>query len=498
MRRLTKDTLRMKTLRTILLGFVALPCGLFAQTAPVTCSNATLTGPRAVTVTGRGVNTSVALSKTFQAVGAASFDGVGTVTFTLVTNTNVAQNMVQTWSGTYTLGSNCVGSVTTTSGDSGTFTLIAYNKGNGFTITGQDGTYALTGTGSPLPPACITSSLSGAYAFSGNGYSFSGNTVAGVNTVSGLLQFDGRGNITGSWSVAISGTATPDTVTGHYAVTSQCQGTGTVTDPSGASWSLNLSPTSVAAADFSLLIGNATSSFQVSGHSTFTNPGLSVTNAANGGSSDTPPGSIFALYGSGLTTGSTQANVLPLPTTLLTTSVSINGAAAPLFYMSGGQINAQMPWNAQPGLAAVTVNYGSSMSNTAAVNIPAAATPEIFLYGSNRAVVQNADFSLNSSTAPAKVGDTVVGYFTGGGPVKAAGPLVSGAASPSGLSPVTGAPVLVTVGGATASVSYIGLTPTLVGLYQVNFAVPKVASGDRNLVISIGGVASDPALITVQ
>jgi uncharacterized protein (TIGR03437 family) len=113
-------------------------------------------------------------------------------------------------------------------------------------------------------------------------------------------------------------------------------------------------------------------------------------------------------------------------------------------------------------------------------------------------VVQNADFSVNSAAAPARVGETVVGYFTGGGPVNAAGPLMSGTGSPSGLSPVTGTPVLVTLAGVTAKVTYIGLTPTLVGLYQVNFVVPQVPAGDRILVISIGGVASAGALISVS
>ena len=208
---------------------------------------------------------------------------------------------------------------------------------------------------------------------------------------------------------------------------------------------------------------------------------------------------IFALYGSALTTGSNQANSLPLPTTLLGTTITVNGEAAPLFYASPTQINAQMPLDIQPGLVSVVITNGGTTSNTAAVSVPAAATPGIFIVGgtNNRAVVQNPNFSVNSSSAPAHVGDTVVGYFTGGGPVKAAGSLVTGAASPSGLSPVTGTPVVVTLAGQAAKVNYIGLTPTLVGVYQVNFVVPQVAVGDRLLTISIAGNASPALLMTV-
>jgi uncharacterized protein (TIGR03437 family) len=483
--------------RFSLFGILAMPFGATAQTTTPTCSAATLKGSLALTMTGRDLNASAALNKTFQAVGSASFDGVSAVTLTLAVNTNVSQGLTQAWSGTYTLAPSCVGTLTTSIGDSAAFTLIAYNQGTGFSITGQDGTYALTGSGSPQPAACITGSLSGSYVFSGNGFALSGGSVTGVNSLSGLFQFDGRGAMTGTWNLATNGASTADTVTGHYSVTSQCQASGTVTDPAGASWALNFTFTAANAADFALNIANPTAAFSVNGHSTMTNPGLSVTSAASGASGATPPGSIFALYGSGLATGSTQANVLPLPTSLLSTTVTVNGEAAPLFYMSSGQINAQMPWDIQPGIASVVVSAGSSMSNTVAVKVPASGTPGMFLYGSNRAVVQNADFSLNSASAPAHVGDTVVGYFTGGGPVKAAGPLVSGMASPSGLSPVTGTPAAVTVAGVAATVVYMGLTPTLVGLYQVNFVVPKVTAGDRIMAISIAGSTSSGALITV-
>ena len=171
----------------------------------------------------------------------------------------------------------------------------------------------------------------------------------------------------------------------------------------------------------------------------------------------------------------------------------------PLFYASPTQINAQMPLDIKPGLASVVVTTGIQSSNAAAIVVPAGPTPGIFLIGgtTNRAVLQNPDFSVNSSTSPAHIGDTVVGYFTGGGAVNPAGPLVTGAGSPGGLSPVTGTPVSVTVAGVPATVNYIGLTPTLVGVYQVNFVIPQVAPGDDNLVVSIAGGTSPAAVITV-
>jgi uncharacterized protein (TIGR03437 family) len=279
-------------------------------------------------------------------------------------------------------------------------------------------------------------------------------------------------------------------------VNAACTANATVLDASGVTYTLPFTFTSADASNVSFLIGQPTAAFAATGHSTFTNPGLSVTSAASGASAATPPGSIFALYGTGLATSTAQPNSVPLPTTELTTTVTVNGEAVPLFYVSPTQINAQMPLDIQPGLATIIVSSGSSMSNSAAFMAPGTATPGIFLYGSNRAVVQNADLSLNSPTSPAHIGTVAVAYLTGGGPVMAAGAWTTGHASPNGLSPVNET-TLVTVGGTAAVVNYVGLTPTLVGLYQANFVVPQVAVGDRNLVITVGGTASAAALISV-
>lgn len=481
---------------TLMAVLIALPLLAHAQTA-ASCSAATLTGTRALTLTGRDVSASAVLSKVTQSAGSATFDGVGKVTFALTTNTNVAAGTSQTWSGTYSLGSNCVGTLTITTGDSATFTLIAYNSGKNFTITGQDGTYALTGSGSSLPASCAIASLSGIYVFSGNGFSLLGNGVSGVNSISGDLQFNGRGAVNGMWSVVVNGSVTSATVSGQYSVTSACLANATVSDTSGVAYTLTFTFTSAESSDVAFDIATPLAQFAVSGHATFTNPGLAVVSAASGAAASTPAGSIFALYGSGLASAAAQPNSVPLPTSELTTSCAVNREAVPLFYVSPTQVNAQMPLDVQAGLATVVCSNSSTMSNSVAITVPATATPGIFLYGSNRAVVQNKDYSLNSPSAPAHVGDIVIAYLTGGGPVNAAGTWTTGHASPNGLSPVT-EPIVITVGGvASTNVTYVGLTPTLVGLYQANFTIPQVAAGDRNLVISIGGTASTAALISV-
>jgi uncharacterized protein (TIGR03437 family) len=58
----------------------------------------------------------------------------------------------------------------------------------------------------------------------------------------------------------------------------------------------------------------------------------------------------------------------------------------------------------------------------------------------------------------------------------------------------------VTIGGLTANVSFSGLAPGFVGLYQVNALVPAgVAAGSAvPVVISMGGATSNTVTVAVQ
>lgn len=471
-----------------------------------TCSASNLTGTYEFLLAGRQITSGGAIVKLFEAAGSAAFDGQSKVTLTMTANTvNSSQTFGTplTYSGTYTIQSNCQGSISITSGDTATFALVAYSVNattqvaNSFTVVGTDATYAFNGSGSVQPAACSVSTLSGAWPFSANGNTLSGSTISGIIDLAGLLTFDGQGNATAGWSTSSNTATTNVTATGTYAVSSACLGTITLADSAGNKYSWNLSVLGTAANNFAFATANTQELFTGNGRAAFVNPGLAVVNAASFTSGATPPGSVFSLFGSDLATGQAQPSTLPLPTTVLTTSVTVNGEAAPIFYVNSTQINAQMPWDVQPGLATVIVKNGSSTSNSVAVNIPAAATPGIVVYGQNQAVVVNQNGTVNSTTATAKPGDVVVAYFTGGGPVNAASKLTTGAVAPSGLSPVTGTATITVNGKAATPVNYIGLTPGGIGLYQANFTIPQVAAGNHPLVITIAGQASNRPLIAI-
>jgi uncharacterized protein (TIGR03437 family) len=227
-------------------------------------------------------------------------------------------------------------------------------------------------------------------------------------------------------------------------------------------------------------------------------PTISAGGLVNAASFKTPvsPGALASIFGSNfLGTGqSGVAQTLPLPDSLGGVSVSVNGKAAPVLYVNSGQINFQIPWETAPGPATLTVSSNGVKSASMNVTVLAAA-PGLFFMGSH-AIVQNADFSLNSSGNPAKAGDPIMAYLTGAGAVS---PTVAdgAAASSTTLSKVTSA-VTATIGSQTAQVPFAGLAPGFVGLWQVNIVVPAgLTQGDFPLVVSVGGQSSNAANVSV-
>lgn len=476
-------------------SLLAIPFLAQAQTSG-TCTTGTLNGTYSLTLTGRGVSVTLAITKTYEGVGTITFDGTSAVTATVVANTN-AGSSTQTLAGTYTIPSNCVGTLNFTTGDTASFTLIPYNNGKNYEIAGEDANYEFTGSGGPQPALCLTSTLSGAYAFSGAGFALSTGTVTGVNDISGQLQFDGAGGITGNWSISTNGAAAADTITGHYTVASGCTGSATVTNSSGVGYTLSYAAVSADAANVALIGQTSTNMFSGAAHSVMTNPGLAVANAA-GASGGTPPGSLFSIYGSGLSTTTAQPTTSTYPTSLGGASVTVNGEPTPLSYASPTQINAQMPLDISGGVATVIVKVGSATSNAVAATVPATAVPGVFVSGANRAIAQNyPSYITNSPANPAPAGSVIIVYLTGGGPVQGGSVLQTGHAAPNQAFPVTETNSA-TIAGTAATVDYIGLTPGFIGLYQANIVVPKIGAGDHNLVITIGGTASPATVVSTS
>jgi len=95
-------------------------------------------------------------------------------------------------------------------------------------------------------------------------------------------------------------------------------------------------------------------------------PKVSSANAASFTSAQLTPGSIVAGFGAGLATGTAFASAIPLPTTLLGTTVKVTDSAgterpAGLFYVSAGQLNFHAPPETVDGVATVVVAVNSNI-----------------------------------------------------------------------------------------------------------------------------------------
>ena len=222
----------------------------------------------------------------------------------------------------------------------------------------------------------------------------------------------------------------------------------------------------------------------------------SITNAATNLSGAIAPGEIVVLYGSGI--GPTQLVVASVgsdglfDTQLAGTSVTINGALAPMIYASATQTSAIVPYGIAGVTAQVTVARQGQV--TAPLSAPIASSAAgIFSLdstGKGQAAAINQDGTINGASAPARVGDIVSLFATGEGQTTPLG--VDGKLAIVPL-PRPNLTVRATVGGQPAQVQYAGGAPgEVAGLMQVNVQVPVgiQTSNSVPVVLLIGNASS--------
>ena len=227
-------------------------------------------------------------------------------------------------------------------------------------------------------------------------------------------------------------------------------------------------------------------------------PEIAAGGVVNGASfaAKVAPGTLISIFGSSLATATASAASLPLGTNLAGTSVMIGGKPAPLVFVSPGQINAQVPYEtAEAQTVPVTVTVGGVTSAPVHVAVTGAA-PGIFQFGQRRAVVQNADYSVNTADNPAAANSYVIAYLTGAGRVD--NTVATGAAAEAEPLSRPRGPVTATIADMPADVAFGGLTPGFVGLLQVNLKVPNLQAGTYPLVVTVNGEKSNAAMVTVR
>lgn len=226
-----------------------------------------------------------------------------------------------------------------------------------------------------------------------------------------------------------------------------------------------------------------------------------VVSAASFMATPVAPGGFISIFGSLLSDATSSAQVLPLPTTLNNTTVMLGDLTLPLFYTNNGtqnQINALVPYETPVNTnLQLLVQRDNTYATPVYVDV-AASQPGVLAYGNQEAVAVDANGNLIGPSNPAHAGDLLTIYCLGLGAVSPA--VADGAAAPSNPPASTVNTVTVSVGGQTANVIFAGLTPTLAGLYQIDFYVPQNSgTGDQApAVVSTAGQTSLAVNLSLQ
>lgn len=236
-----------------------------------------------------------------------------------------------------------------------------------------------------------------------------------------------------------------------------------------------------------------------SGSGVFLNP-AGVVNAASSApfTAGVSPGLFLSLYGSNLAQSTSVDGTFP--TSLGGVQVMINNRPAPLYVVSPSLITAVVPFGTSESVAAIEVTSNGQKSNTVTV-FTTLTSPGVFTKPPGgigyAAALHTTDFSEVTPLNPAKPGETLAVFLTGLGSVSPA--VADGTPGPTNPTSSAVASLAAYLDGKTVNVSFAGLAPTLVGLYQMNLQIPAtVRSGDRYLDIAGPDSYNSEAVIPIS
>jgi uncharacterized protein (TIGR03437 family) len=178
------------------------------------------------------------------------------------------------------------------------------------------------------------------------------------------------------------------------------------------------------------------------------------------------PGSLANLSGDFTNAATAFSRSAPLPTVLGNVEVIVGGQAVPLLYVSPARINFQVPGQLEtPGQALAEVRVdGTTVGRAQVTTLPGA--PGIFS-------ATDRYHRPISAFSPAQRGDSITIWATGHGELSEIVP--DGQPAPLNASITTREQPIVTIGGINAEVSFSGLAPGLVGVWQIKAVVPANA-----------------------
>jgi uncharacterized protein (TIGR03437 family) len=230
-----------------------------------------------------------------------------------------------------------------------------------------------------------------------------------------------------------------------------------------------------------------------------------IVNAASYQPTQGASGSIASIMGANLAATTATAGAVPLPFELGGTTVTVEGHAVPLFYVSPTQINFQVP---QPGTLAVVVTTAAGSSLPYEPPEGSWLAAGIFTMNASGCglgalfnVAADGGLSLNSAANGASPGDWISVFGTG-----VTGVYTDGAAAP--ISPLIAASTSAGFefdfqAANTVTAAWAGFAPGYVGLDQYNVQIPtSIREGcSVPLQVSYGGLSeaiSQPVTLAIS
>ncbi len=238
---------------------------------------------------------------------------------------------------------------------------------------------------------------------------------------------------------------------------------------------------------------------------------LATVSAASFGGDLFAPESIVSAFGTNLATGTQAANLAPLPTSLAGTTLRIRDSAgierlAPLFFVSPGQINYQIPAGTAAGTATITVTSGDGSVAAGSIQIGNVA-PSLFTANSTgqgiaAAVALRIRANGSQVVEPTFEWNAALNRFV-------ATPIDLGAEGEQVYLLLFGtgirlrgslSDVSVNIGGTATQVEYAGQQGGFVGLDQINVLLPRALAGrgEVDLVLTVDSKPANTVRISVR
>ncbi len=238
---------------------------------------------------------------------------------------------------------------------------------------------------------------------------------------------------------------------------------------------------------------------------------VSAVSAASFAGADLAPESIASAFGTGMAAGTQVATSTPLPTSLGGTSITIRDAAgtqrqAPLFFVSPGQINFQIPVGTTAGTATMTVTPTGGAALTGTLQI-ASVSPAIFTANANGQGVAAATV-LRLKGDGTQTFETIARFDAGLnrfvpipidiGPNTDQVFLVLFGTGVRGRSSLSAA--IASLGGTSTEVLYAGPQGSLVGLDQMNLRIPRslAGRGEIDVFLTVDGKQTNNIKVSIK